>query len=99
MTEDEKKKVYAKINALWKNARDGDLKAKFCIDYASYVYTLMVGDPKTDDYWSLACDVLGKIANDYSGSGGIESQWAQMSLLVAQKISRGEQYVYTWKGV
>jgi len=94
MTEDEKKNVYAKINALWKNARDGDLKAKFCIDYASYVYTLMVRDPKTDDYWSLACDVLGKIANDYGGSGSIESQWGQLSLLVAQKISKGEQYIY-----
>lgn len=94
MTEDEKKNVYAKINALWKNARDGDLKAKFCIDYASYVYTLMVGDSKTDDYWSLACDVLGKIANDYGGSGSIESQWGQLSLLVAQKIANGEQYIY-----
>lgn len=94
MNDVEKKQVYEKINLLWKNAKDGDLKAKFCIDYATYVYTLMAGDPKTDDYWSLACDVLGKISRDYSGSGGIESQWGQLSLLVAQKIAKGEQYIY-----
>lgn len=98
MTDTEKKTTYEKINALWKNAKEGDNKAKFCIDLATYVYTLMVGDPKTDEYWSLACDVLGKIARDYSGSGGIESQWGQVALLTAQAVAKGNQYIYTGKG-
>lgn len=85
--------VDLKLSLEAKKAR-GDRLASFACDYAAYVYMLMDGNAKKDEYWTLACNALEKLARDYSGSGGIESQWGQLSLLVAQKIAKGEQYIY-----
>ena len=94
MTEDEKKRVYEKINKLWKNAREDDLDATFCIDFACYVYALMKDDAKKDSYWQTACDSLTDFSKRYGGSGGTASQWAQMILLTAQQIAKGKQFIY-----
>ena len=88
MSEGEAKKTYETVNSLWKAAKGGDRSAKFCLDFAGYVYTLMEGDNTTDEYWHNACLDLDVLVKRYGDVNCKEADWGRLAIQVADEYHK-----------
>ena len=80
--------TYEIVNMLWKSAKKGDNTAKFCIEYAGFVFSLIKGDCKTEEYWQHAVEDLCKLANQYGGSDSVEAEWGRLIVRVADEYRK-----------
>ena len=87
---------------LWNKVKTDDLAAMFSIDLADCIYDLVIGDYKTDQYWTDAASRICLLARQYKSDkrpGGYgetkgvsrADEWARTILWWADSVAQ-ERY-------